>query len=624
MPKIGNGETAESRVRAVVDNGLARIVPPPARRHGSIVSVNRNLKARRTAIVSLMAASCLLASCSTAIIGQGAAATTASRPILAPSAPPGSTGATEGSGPGTSVSTPTGDPGVQTPGPPEATIGEPIPGGAGAGVVPGGLERFYNQTLAWQGCLPFASNDFDKTTYGNPNLDCANLIVPLNYDKPDGQSVSIGVLRSKATGDTRVGTVQFNPGGPGGSGMSTVASFDGDPTVDALHKSFDLIGFDPRGIGGSRPLIICQSDEERDAARAANNRLLTPEEVAKATADLKLQAEQCGKRTGAEAGIDGAAFLASVGTDTVVKDMDVLRSVLGDEKLTYVGYSYGTRLGYVYADQFTDNVRAMVLDGAVNPKDQGIDSILGQAKGFQSAFDAFAASCAAKANCILGQDPQQATAVFQGLVRPLLEDPVKLRDGRVLTFNDAITGTIQSLYSESLWTYLEDGLIGLSRGQGEGLMALADFYESRDANGHYDVGLNALNAVRCVDDATTDDTTGRDINAEYNAAAPFQDSGDPPVSLPSICDFWPAPVTLAAGAPEAPGLAPVVIISTTGDPATPYESGVALADQLGGSLITVEGDRHTAYLSAGISCVDDAATTYLTNLSLPKAGLTCK
>ncbi len=594
--------------------------------------MNRNLKARTVAIISLLAATSLLASCATTIAGQGVAATTGSRPIQEPSVPPstsadsdpGTDSAPDNTDPSTAESAPSGTPDAQTPGPPEGEIGEPIPGGDGAGVIPSGLERYYDQRLAWQDCVPFASNEYDRTAYDNPDLDCANLIVPLSYDEPDGQTVSVGVLRSRATGSARVGTVQFNPGGPGGSGMSTVASFDSDPAVEELHKSFDLIGFDPRGIGGSRPLIICQTDEERDASRAANNRLLTEEDVERATEAIKLQAEQCGERSGAEAGIDGAAFLASVGTDTIVKDMDVLRSVLGDEQLTYVGYSYGTRLGYVYADQFTDNVRAMVLDGAVNPEDEGIDSILGQAAGFQSTFDAFAAWCANKTDCILGADTSQSTAVFQSLVRPLLAEPVELSDGRLLTFNDAITGTIQSLYSESLWTYLEDGLIGLSRGSGEGLMSLADFYESRDAEGHYDVGLNALNAVRCVDDAPSDDTGDRDINTEYNAAAPFQDSGDPPVSLPSICEFWPAPVTLAAGAPDAPGLAPVVVISTTGDPATPYESGVALAEQLGGNLITVEGDRHTAYLSAGISCVDDAATSYLIDLSLPKVGLTCK
>ncbi|AZI59436.1 alpha/beta fold hydrolase [Nakamurella antarctica] len=506
-------------------------------------------------------------------------------------------------------------------GPPQAEIGRPLSGGKGAGVIPAGLEEFYNQSLQWGSCSPYAPDAASAASYASKDFDCANLIVPLDYGDPAGKTVSVGVLRSVASGPNRVGTLQVNPGGPGGSGMASVASLATDPSTAALKKSFDLIGFDPRGIGGSRPLIACKTDAEKDASRAENNRLLTPEQVAAAAQELKDEAALCAQRSGAAAGINGAAFLGSVGTSTVVKDMDVLRSVLGDDKLSYLGYSYGTRLGYVYGGQFPANVRAMVLDGAVNPDDNSSDSILGQAKGFQSTFDAFAAACTAKQGCILGQDPGKATAVFQALTRPLLEKPLKISDGRLLTYNDVITATVFTMYSETYWQYLETGLTNLTQQNGDLLMLLADSYEGRDETGHYSELTDALTAVRCVDDPV--DTTPS-MGAAYNAAAPFQDSGDPVVELPSVCESWSAPVSLTPGIPATPGLAPVVVISTTGDPATPYESGVQLAKQLGGSLITVEGDRHTAFLSAGISCVDDAGTAYLVDLALPATGLTCK
>nr|WP_240188710.1 alpha/beta hydrolase [Nakamurella flavida] len=435
----------------------------------------------------------------------------------------------------------------------------------------------------------------------------------------------LAVIRKPATDQsTRIGSAVFNPGGPGGSGVDIVAQFGAFGVGGDLNRRFDLVGFDPRGVGASLPVVTCQTGAERDADRAASVRLATDADVQAADARAEAFAQACTARTGEAQGIDGATFLGTLGTRDVVRDMDVLRAALGDNKLTYVGFSYGTLLGTIYAEQFGGNVRAMVLDGAVDPVQDPAESNLDQAKGFQSAFDSFAASCAQQPGCVLGTDPAQASAVFQSLTRPLLDTPLPLADGRVLTYSDALTGTIQAMYSETFWTPLSEALLSLSQGKGDQLMALADAYLQRDAQGGYSSLQDAFTAIGCMDNPREDDPQEQlALIAESNAAAPFADSGEPPLVTRGPCDFWPADPTLVPHVPEVPGLAPVLVISTTGDPATPYQAGVDLAEQLGGRLLTVEGTRHTAYLSAGITCVDDAATQYLTDLTLPADGTTC-
>ena len=455
--------------------------------------------------------------------------------------------------------------------------------------------------------------------------------------------MQIGVLRKVATDqDARIGSVVFDPGGPGGSGMDNVAyavappapPADGqqpDPTaietqkyVDELNSSFDLVGFDPRGVGASLPTVQCQTNAERDASRAKSVRTRNQADVDAANAAQQKIAELCVQRTGVDQGIDGKEFLANIGTRDVAKDLDVLRAVLGDEQLTYVGYSYGTSIGTVYAEQFPENVRALILDGAIDPTEDPAASDLKQAAAFQSAFEDYAAWCAKQTVCVLGRDPAKATAVYQSLVRPLLDKPLPLKDGRVLSFDDANTGTSQALYVDSLWPVLSTGLLNLSKGDGEIMMALADFYSERDDTGSYGRLLEVYNAVRCVDGpALTDPAAVTKFNADFAAAAPYLDSGDPAGAKQGICAFWPVPPTMQPHRPDVTGLPQVLVISTTGDPATPYQSGVDLAKDLGAVLLTVDGTRHTAYLNAGISCVDSIGNDYLINLNLPPEGTTC-
>lgn len=508
-----------------------------------------------------------------------------------------------------------------------AGTGAPQPGSTTtpAGPVPAGLASFYSQRLAWTGCSSFATNADDASIYRSQQLQCAYLTVPMAYASPTGPTIRIGVLRKVATDSSqRIGSLLMNPGGPGASAMSFVSQVALSGYAKTLNVQFDLVGFDPRGIGSSLPLIECQTDAELDVTRATPIRSNTPAAVAAANALSEKYAAGCVTDSSDGGKVDGKTFLANVGTRDVAADMDVLRAVLGDAKLTYAGFSYGTKLGYVYAEKFPKNVRAMILDGAVDPDADPATGLIEQNKGFQQAFVAFATSCARQMNCPLGTNPQQATAVFQKLSRPLLSKPLQLADGRVLSYADATLGVADALYDNQSWPALTTAIGQLATGDGSGLMGLADNYYGRTKSGQYSLKPDAFNAIRCVDDQRmTDPAEVTKLNAQAAAAAPFEDSGDPPADIADLCAYWPVPATLTAHQLKITGLPQVLVISTTGDPATPYASGVDLARQLQARLLTFEGTRHTAFLTAQNACVDNAGNAYLLKLTLPADGTRC-
>jgi pimeloyl-ACP methyl ester carboxylesterase len=485
---------------------------------------------------------------------------------------------------------------------------------AGAGVPPG-LESFYDQEPAWGPCAPFAVAPADREAYADPALDCATVTVPLDYAQPDGDTAEIALLRKRATGD-RIGSLLTNPGGPGASGMSFAASFVGGLAGSPVAERFDLIGFDPRGVGASEPAIDCETDAERDEERVDLDVDGSPEGVAIAEADSQEFVDRCVERVGVD-------VLANVGTRDVVRDMDVMREALGDRQLTFLGYSYGTFIGAKYAESFPGAVRALVLDGAVDPAQDAVEGLVAQGAGFQLAFDAFAADCVTQPGCPLGTDAAAAVETFRSLVLPLYDRPAAVGDGRTLGYTDAMTGVVQALYSEELWEFLRVGLQELSIGQGRLLMLLADTYESRSEDGSYTDALEAFPAISCVDEERiTDPAVYLEIDTRYREVAPFRDDGRGPSAARPPCAFWPVPPTSEPALPVVDGLPPVLVVSVTGDPATPYEAGVRLADQLGGALLSVEGNQHTVALT-GVPCVDDAVTRYLIDLEVPADGASC-
>jgi pimeloyl-ACP methyl ester carboxylesterase len=491
--------------------------------------------------------------------------------------------------------------------------GEAAPGAAAP--VPE-LQRFYDQELEWGPCGPFGTTDADRAAFDNPAFDCARLEVPLEYAAPEGSTAQIGVLRQQASDPgERIGSLLTNPGGPGVSGMSLVASISGGLAESPVTQRFDLVGFDPRGVGASTPAIDCLTDEEWEQERADLDVDPSPEGVEQTEAENRQFVERCTERTGVD-------VLANVGTRDVVQDMDVLRAVLGDEQLTYLGYSYGTRIGSAYAEAFPENVRALVLDGAVDPTQSTVDRVVDQSAGFQQAFDAYAADCAQDPNCPLGTDPSQAVTAFQQLTRPLIDQPLPVGD-RILSYNDALIGVIQALYLSDAWPVLSQGISGLATGDGTILLALSDIYFDRAPTGEYSNTLEAFTVIGCVDEERiTDRDEAADLVERSLAAAPFRDPGRGVVAALDPCAFWPVPPTSRPRVPEVDGLAPTLVVSVTGDPATPYEAGVQLADALGGTLLTVEGNQHTAALQ-GNACIDDIVAAYLVDLELPEGGATC-
>ena len=499
-----------------------------------------------------------------------------------------------------------------------------VPGSGSAGDGPGaepaagsppGLESFYSQQLDWGPCGPFAATPDDAETFADPALECAAVAVPLDYARPDGEAASVAVLRTRATGD-RIGSLLLNPGGPGASGTGFAAALGGQLAGSPITERFDLVGFDPRGIGASDPVIDCETDEERDAERADIDADASPAGVALLEEDSQEFVDRCVERNGTD-------LLANVGTRDVVRDLDVMRAALGDEQLTYAGFSYGTFIGAKYAEAFPDRVRALLLDGAVDPAQDPVESSVAQSAGFQLAFDAFAADCATTPGCPLGPDPAGASAAFQALVRPLYDAPAPA-GGRELGYNDALTGTLQALYTEQLWEVLRTGLSDLRRGDGELLLLLADSYEGRAEDGSYSNDLEAFPVISCVDDARiTDPAVYLEIDRRTREAAPFRDDGRGPTPARPACAFWPVPPTTEPALPDVAGLDPVLVVSVTGDPATPYEAGVRLAGQLGARLLTAEGNQHTVALS-GVPCVDQAVTAYLVDLQLPDDGTRCR
>ncbi|WP_344859162.1 alpha/beta hydrolase [Amycolatopsis ultiminotia] len=441
----------------------------------------------------------------------------------------------------------------------------------------------------------------EKQLYADPSFDCARLTVPLDYARPSGRTVTLGLLRHRAT-DTahRVGSLVLDPGGPGGSGMTAAATLV--KPAGQLAARFDFVGFDPRGVHASEPRITCRSDAEQDADRASDAESdRSPAGVAKQLAEARAYGASCAKNTGAD-------VLAHIGTREVVRDVDALRSALGEEKLTYLGYSYGTQIGSSYAEAYPDKVRAMILDGVIDPAQDLPQTLVAQTAGFQDAFTQFARWCAKQPSCPLTGD---ATTAFQRLARPLVISKAPALPGRTLSFEDAVTATNAALYSRDNWPVLLRGLQELTHGQGSTLLDLADNYYERDPDGHYSGAIDAYFAVRCVDyDRVTDRATIDSAHRQMLTNAPFLDGGSPDTSELDVCSTWPVPPTSRTHRLSAPEPSKVLVVSTTHDPATPYRQGAAVAKALRAPLLTFDGTQHAAFLR-GNACVDRIAAEYL-------------
>lgn len=467
---------------------------------------------------------------------------------------------------------------------------------------------------AWGSCAPVIGG----AAAAVPTAQCSTVTVPVDWDDPANPATAqLAVIRVPATGN-RIGVLMVNPGGPGASAVDTVAGMAAGLAGTPITEHFDLVGFDPRGVGHSTPQVRCRTDAQFDAFRREPMVDYSPAGVARIEALYAGLAQGCVDHT-------GLPFLAKVGTSSTARDMDAVRAALGEEQINYLGFSYGTELGARYATRYPDRVRAMVLDGAVDPTSDPIAENLRQVAGFQTAFDDYAADCARYADCPLGRDPAQFVARYHQLIDPLALAPARTSDPRGLSYSDAITGTVNALYSRQYWKYLTSGLLGLARGTDPGdLLMLADDYDQRDASGHYSNQQDAFTAIRCVDAPyPRDPAVWAEADRRARLAAPFMSYGQYTGYAPrDVCAMWPVAATSQPEGVASPGAGKVVVVSTTHDPATPYQAGVDLAAQLGAALVTFEGTQHTVVFN-GSPCVDPAVVSFLVDGVQPAPGLRC-
>ncbi|WP_244181528.1 alpha/beta hydrolase [Streptomyces curacoi] len=471
--------------------------------------------------------------------------------------------------------------------------------------TPAAVASYYGQKLKWRDC-------------GAPGFQCATMKAPLDYAKPDAGDIRLAVARKKATGPgERLGSLLVNPGGPGGSAIGYLQQYAGIGYPADVRARYDMVALDPRGVARSEP-VECLGGREMDRYTQTDFTPDDEQETGELVDAYKRFAEGCGA--------DAPGLLRHVSTAEVARDMDILRAALGDERLTYVGASYGTFLGATYAGLFPDRVGRLVLDGAMDPSLPARRMNLDQTAGFETAFQAFARDCVRRPDCPLGTKASDVGANLKAFFRKLDARPVPTGDpdGRKLGESLATTGVIAAMYDEGAWAQLRNALsAAMEERDGAGLLALSDSYYERDADGRYTNLMFANAAVNCVDlpaAFATPDEVRRSLPA-FEKASPVFGEGLAWATL--NCAYWPVAPTGQPHRIEARGAAPIVVVGTTRDPATPYRWARSLSRQLSSArLLTYDGDGHTAY-GRGSTCVDKTINAYLLRGTPPTRDKRC-
>ena len=481
--------------------------------------------------------------------------------------------------------------------PPEPPRREAVPDPGSDRPPSRSLDRFYGQRLDWARC---------------GGHECAELRVPLDYDRPRGRAIDIAVLRVPAQGD-RIGSLVVNPGGPGAPGTSYAAAAQ-QVFRAPLLAAYDVVGFDPRGTGSSAP-VDCLSDAELDTYLAVDP---SPDDAPERRRFVGLL-EEFGEGCVA----DDAQLAAHVTTVEAARDMDVLRSALGHRRLDYFGASYGTKLGATYAELFPRQVGRFVLDGALDVSLSSRELNLGQARGFETALRSYVSNCVETVDsCFLGDSVDEGLDRIDAFVAQVDAAPLATALGRELAVGNAFYGMVAPLYVRSYWPLLSSALRSAFSGDGTGLLQLADAYSSRGPDGFVDNSSEAFLAINCLDDPYA--LPAEEIPAEvpaFRAASPT--FGDVFAWGLAACLGQVAEATVPPLEIDGDGAAPIVVVGTTRDPATPYEWAEALADQLESAvLVSRDGDGHTGY-NSGNACVDEAVEAYLVTGKVPEDGLSC-
>ncbi|MER6363276.1 alpha/beta hydrolase [Kitasatospora sp. NPDC001527] len=499
---------------------------------------------------------------------------------------------------------------------PATTLASPATTATAARTVPALPASLTGQQLDWHACPAPSTAQGGGEAPGAP-WECAALKAPLDHADPNGRTIDLALIRMRAhSGQPRIGSLIYNFGGPGASGVATLPALAQDYTD--LNTRYDLVALDPRGVGDSAG-VRCLDDAATDASAGVDG---SPDD----TAEVRALDEANAAYTSA-CQQNSAGVLPYVDTVAAARDLDLLRQVLGDDTLHYFGFSYGTELGGVYAHLYPDRVGRLVMDAVVDPTEDPLQGALGQTKGFQLALENFMKACAEQvgAECPTGPGGERGTQRITALLQGLDATPLPAGGGRTLTQDLAVTGIAAALYSEASWNALAIGLQeAMQGGGGTTLLALADAYLGRDAQGHYSNLIAANRAITCVDDRPR--YTSADVQEQlpvFRQASPV--FGEFAAWGLTACWPWPVPGQSEHPDVSAPGAAPIVVIGNTGDPATPYEGARAMARQLGtgvGVTVTLRGQGHGGY-DTGNSCLKQVVDQYLLDGVVPADGTTC-
>ena len=469
--------------------------------------------------------------------------------------------------------------------------------------VPAELKPFYSQTVAWHAC--------------NGDDDCGRVSVPLDWTAPAQGRMQLAVIRHRASDGSPKGALLVNPGGPGASGVQLVRDSVEYAVGADLEKNYDVIGFDPRGVGESRPAVKCYDATEMDAFLfdLPTQKRNTSAWVAEELSNFKRFGQACDRSS--------AGILAHIDTVSAARDMDVIRAALGQKKLDYLGYSYGTFLGATYAGLYPGRVGHMVLDGALDPSASSLDVSVAQGVGFESALRAYMAYCLKQKGCPFSGTVGDAMSDLGAMLAQVDANPQPNSDGRDLGADSLMTAIVSALYSQSSWKYLTQALDGVANGDPSIAFQLADFYYNRVDGRYEDNSFEAFNAYNCMD------YPGGETAAQIAAAQQTLKRKAPTIApywsvQVDTCSQWPIKNHVTRQQIHAPGAAPIIVIGTSNDPATPYAWAKSLASQLdSGLLITRIGQGHTGF-NKGNSCVDDAVNGYFLAGTTPQDGLVCR
>ncbi|MBC6496360.1 MULTISPECIES: alpha/beta hydrolase [Microbacterium] len=462
------------------------------------------------------------------------------------------------------------------------------------------LLPFYGQTLTWSEC--------------GTGFDCTDVTAPLDWENPGEGEITLSVVRHQATG-TAQGSLLTNPGGPGASGVELIRDSLDFAVGAALIENYDVIGFDPRGVGESTA-VTCF-----DAA-GMDDYLYSIPAGKRGSAEWEAELLDAHKEFADACEANSGGILPYVTTINAARDMDLIRAVLGDKQLNYLGYSYGTFLGATYADLYPDKAGRLVLDGAIDPAVSGLDVGATQALGFESALRAYMQDCLDSGECPFTGTVDEAMADLGALLASVDAAPLENGDGRMLGADSLMTGIIAALYSADSWQYLTQALDEALQGDPTTAFFLADFYNGRENGTYLDNSSEAFRAYNCMDYPVEDDpaaeaATEKKIADGAPTIAPYWNG-------PDSCSVWPYPPTGTRGEINAEGAGPILVVGTTNDPATPYEWSESLAQQLEeGVLITRVGEGHTGY-NKGSSCVDSTVEAFLLDDVVPQSDVRCE